>query len=354
MAGRRNERKTIALALQGGGAHGAFTWGILDRLLEDERLVIDAVSGTSAGAMNAAVLADGFEKGGPQGAREALARFWEAMGIAGAFNPYRSGPFNPFGPNSPFALWLDWLGQILSPYQLNPFNINPLGDVLAETIDFDCVRRCQKIRLYISATNVRTNGLRIFTAKELSADVLLASACLPQIYRAVEIDSEYYWDGGYMGNPVLEPLIDECPDVADILVVQVNPTHRDDVPRTAQDIADRVNQISFNASLMREIRTIANVTRLIEAGVIKDPRYKCVYFHRIAAEETFKRLSVRSKFDTSPAFLKRLRDLGCEHAEGWLGEHFDDLGRRTTLDMSAWLPDQRAPAESQLTRNPAS
>jgi NTE family protein len=337
MAPRTNDGKTIALALQGGGAHGAFTWGVLDRLLADDRLVIDAISSTSAGAMNAAVLADGFEKGGAEAAREAIARFWEAMSDAGAFSPYRSGPLNPFGPSwSPFVLWFDWLGQILSPYQLNPFNINPLRDVLAKTIDFDCVRSCQKIRLYVSATNVRTNGLRIFTAKELSVDVLLASACLPQIYPAVEINGEYYWDGGYMGNPVLEPLIDECPDFADIVVVQINPVHRGDVPRTAQEIANRVNEISFNSSLMREIAAIARVTRLIEAGEIKDPRYKCVYFHRIAAEQAFKGLDVRSKFDTSPSFLKRLRDLGREQAERWLEEHFNDLGRASTLELSDW------------------
>jgi NTE family protein len=324
------------LALQGGGAHGAFTWGVLDRLLEDERLMIDAISATSAGAMNAAVLADGYEKGGAKGAREALARFWEAMEIAGAFNPYRTGPFNPLGHNSPFALWLDWLGQIFSPYQLNPFNINPLRDVLRKTIDLDCVQSCQKIRLYIAATNVRTNRLRIFASGELSIDVLLASACLPQIYPAVEINGDYYWDGGYMGNPVLEPLLDKCPDHADILIVQINPMHRDDVPRTAQDIANRVNEISFNASLMREIRAIAGVTRLIEAGVVKDPRYKCVYFHHVAAEDVFKRLGVRSKLDTNPRFLRGLHELGRERAGRWLDEHFDDLGSRSTLDLSAW------------------
>lgn len=337
MATRTTNEKRIALALQGGGAHAAFTWGVLDRLLEDGRLVIDAISATSGGAMNAAVLADGFEKGGAKGAREALALFWEAIAIAGAFSPYRSGAISPFGPNwSPLVLWLDWLGQTLSPYQLNPFNINPLRDVLAKTIDFDCVQSCEKIRLYISATNVRTTGLRIFTAKELSVDVLLASTCLPQFYPAVEINGEYYWDGGYMGNPVLEPLIEECPDFADILVVQINPIHRDDVPRTAQDIANRVNEITFNASLMREIRAIAGVTRLIEAGMVKDPRYKCVYFHRIGAEEAFKGLGVRSKFDTNRSFLKRLRDLGREHAGRWLEEHLNTLGRASTLEPSDW------------------
>ena len=340
MAGHRNKRKRIALALQGGGAHGAFTWGVLDRLLEDERLVVDAISATSAGAMNAAVLADGFEKGGATGAREALAHFWEAMAIAGTFNPYRTGTLNPLGPNSPLALWVDWLGQMFSPNQLNPYDINPLRDVLRKMIDFDCVRACQKIRLYISATNVRTNGLRIFTAKELSVDVLLASACLPQIYPAVEIDGEYYWDGGYMGNPVLEPLVDECPDTADILIVQINPIHRDDVPRTALDIANRVNEVSFNASLMREIRAIAGVTRLIDAGVVKDPRYRCVYFHRVAAEDVLKGFGVRSKLDTNPRFLSDLHELGRERAGRWRDEHFDDLGSRSTLDLSAWRPTQ--------------
>jgi NTE family protein len=335
MAGHRSKVKAIALALQGGGAHGAFTWGVLDRLLEDDRLVINAISGTSSGAINAAVLADGFEKCAAQGAREALNQFWQAMGAAGAFNPYRSGPFNPLGSAPLFALWLDWLSPMFSPYQLNPFNINPLREFLSKTIDFDYVRNCRKIKLYVSATNVRTNSLRIFTTNELSVDVLLASACLPQIYQAVEIDSEYYWDGGYMGNPVLEPLIHECPDFADILVVQINPVHRDDVPRTASDIANRVNEISFNASLMREVRAIANVTRLIEAGVVKDPRYKCVYFHRIAAEDAIKGLGLRSKFDTSPGFLNRLRDLGRARTGHWLDEHFDALGSRSTLDLSA-------------------
>ncbi|WP_367147050.1 patatin-like phospholipase family protein [Paraburkholderia sp.] len=327
----------------------AFTWGVLERLLEDERLIIESMSGTSAGAMNAAVLADGFEKGGAQGAREALARFWGAMAAAGTFSPYRSGPLNPLGPDwSPVARWWDWISQVFSPSQLNPFNFNPLREVLSQTIDFACVRHCQKIQLYVSATNVRTNSLRIFSGAELSVDVLLASACLPQLYPAVAIDGEYYWDGGYLGNPVLEPLVDGCTDFADIVLVQVDPFQRDDVPHTAQEIASRVNEVSFNASLMREIRAIASTTHLIAAGVVKDPRYKCVYFHRIAAEEMFRDLGARSKLDTHPVFLARLRDLGREAASSWLAEHFSDLGRRTTLDLSAWRPvTARAPARDE-------
>ncbi|MBB4517488.1 patatin-like phospholipase family protein [Paraburkholderia fungorum] len=330
----RTRPKKIALALQGGGAHGAFTWGVLDRLLADNRLMIDAISGTSAGAMNAAVLADGFEKGGARGARDGLNRFWEAIARAGAFSLYRSAPWTPLGFHPVvFLPWYEWLAQMLSPYQLNPFNINPLRDFLTEAIDFDCVRACQKIRLYISATNVRTNCLRIFTAKELSVDVLMASACLPQIYQAIQIDGDDYWDGGYVGNPVLAPLIEECPDFADILIVQVNPVRRDDVPRTAAEIADRVNEVSFNSSLMRELDAIANITRLIEAGVVKDPRYQCVHLHRIAADPVFQGLGRNSKFDTRPAFLHHLRDLGREQADHWLDQHFDELGHASTLEL---------------------
>lgn len=338
MARRPTKTKTITLALQGGGAHGAFTWGVLDRLLEDEQLVIEAISGTSAGAISAVVLADGFEKGGRTGAREALARFWQAMSLYGAFSPYRSGIFNLFGPDwSPFALWFDWLGQVLSPYQLNPFNLNPLREVLANTIDFEYVRHCEGIKLYVSATNVRTNRLRIFTNPELSVEALLASACLPHIHQAVEIEGEHYWDGGFVGNPVLEPLIGEC-RAPDILIVQVNPTHRETVPRTAPEILDRVNEISFNSSLMREVRAIAGVMLLVEAGAlaIKDPRYKRIYFHLITAEEVMEGLSLRSKFDTDWSFLTRLRDLGRERAERWLTEHIEHLGKHTTIDLKAW------------------
>ncbi len=185
---------------------------------------------------------------------------------------------------------------------------------------------------------IRSSKARIFTRNEVSVDAILASACLPQIYPAVAIDGEYYWDSGYMGNPVLEPLIDECPDHANTLVVQINPIHRDDVPRTAPDIANRVNEVSFNASLMRELRAIADVTRMIESGVVKNPRYKCVYFHRIAAGDVMKGLGGRSKLDTNPRFLNRLHELGRARAGRWLDEHFDDLGTRSTLDLSAWRP----------------
>lgn len=329
----RPATKTITLALQGGGAHGAFTWGVLDRLLEDERLVIEGISGTSAGAMNAAVLAGGFEKSGPAGARQALQDFWRTMSRYGALGPYCGGLL------SPFASWFNLLTQALSPYQFNPLNIVPLREVLASTIDFECVRRCRRIKLFVSATNVKTNHLRVFTIPELSVDVLMASACLPQMYQAVQIDGAYYWDGGFMGNPLLEPLVSQCGS-CDIVIVQVNPTSRPDVPRTVDDIADRVNEISFNSSLMREIRAIAGVMLLVENGVleIRDPRYRCIHFHHIAAEDVMHGLGRFSKFNTSWSFLTHLRDMGRQRAARWLAVNFEHLGRRSTLDLEAWQP----------------
>ncbi|MDW7709234.1 MAG: patatin-like phospholipase family protein [Deferrisomatales bacterium] len=333
--------KPINLALQGGGSHGAFTWGVLDRLLEDDRVVIEGISGTSAGAINAAVLADGMEKGGRAGARDALERFWRAMSERGAFSPYRSGPFTPFHPFgtrwSPLALWYEWISQWASPYQLNPFDLNPLREVLAQTIDFARLRACRCVKLYISATNVRTNRLHIFTREQLSAAHLLASACIPTLFQAVTIDGEHYWDGGLMGNPVLEPLVSHCRAV-DIVIVQVNPTLRRELPQTAQDIAERFNQIAFNASLMREVRTLAEIGRLVKAGVLQDPRYECTFLHRIAAEEALEGLGPHSKHDTEWTFLTGLRDRGREKAGQWLAEELPQVGVRSTLDLEAWKP----------------
>ncbi len=330
--------KNLALALQGGGSHGAFTWGALERLLEDERITIEGISGTSAGAMNAAVLADGYTQDGRDGAIRSLDAFWRAMSAYGSFNPYRSGLLNPLGPDrSPLSFWLDILSYVASPYQLNPFNINPLRKVLANTLDFECLQRCSAIKLFISATNVRTNRLRIFTNQELSVDALLASACLPQIHHTVQVNGDYYWDGGYTGNPVLEPLVNDC-QANDVLIVQINPTHRERIPMTAQDIADRLNEITFNSNLMREIRHIAEITRLIEAGVVKDPRFHRTYFHLVHAEDEMKRYGVHTKYDTAWPFLTRLRDLGRARTDAWLDDNYDSLGTRSTLPLKEWAP----------------
>ncbi|HPK53374.1 MAG TPA: patatin-like phospholipase family protein [Smithellaceae bacterium] len=330
--------KLIALALQGGGSHGAFTWGVLDRLLEDERIRIAGISGTSAGAINAAVLAHGYETNGRDGARKKLSDFWKGISQKGAFSPYYSGILNPLGADwSPLATGFDLFTQFFSPYQTNPFNINPLRNILAETIDFDRLQRCGKIRLFISATNVNTNHLHIFTNEQISLDVLLASSCLPHVNQAVPISGDYFWDGGFMGNPALEPLVCQC-EVADIVIVQINPTIRRDLPRHAVDIADRINEITFNSNLMREVSFYVNITQMIEKGLINDPRIERIYFHIIPITQELAHLGVRSKMDTSWTLISSLFAAGRKQAEKWLANHFDDLGLRTTLNLAEWMP----------------
>ena len=330
------ETKNIALALQGGGTHGAFTWGVLERLLEETDLRITAISGTSAGAMNAAVLADGFEKDGTDGAQKSLHRFWRAMSYYGSFSPYHSWLFNPPGTIwSPMALWFDALSRLASPYDLNPFDVNPLRRVLEDTIDYESLRHCQSIKLFISATNVRTNKLRIFTSRDMSPEVLLASACLPQFHHSVEIDGEPYWDGGFMGNPTLEPLLHNCQS-SDVVIVQLNATYRESTPRTASDIADRLNEITFNSSLMREIRNIVYITKAVEEGQMSVPNIEKVYLHLISAEAVTGKLSATSKFDTSWSFLTRLREHGRKSAQQWLLDNKRHLGQQTTLPLHDW------------------
>lgn len=340
---KRKQNKQVTLALQGGGSHGAFTWGVLDRLLDEERLEIKGISGTSAGAMNAVVFAHGFETGGAEGAKKALSDFWKAISRKGAFSPYHSSPFNPFNVSwSPWAMGLDMLSQALSPYQMNPLNINPLRDLLARTIDFDALHGCGKIRLFISATNINTNHLHIFSNEHITLDVLMASACLPSMNQAVEIAGEYYWDGGFMGNPALEPLVRQC-DATDTIIVQLNPTRREGIPRFAIDIADRVNEITFNSNLMREIRSYVDVTRMIEEGTIQDPRIERAFFHIIPIDPILGQLGVRSKLDTSRPLLNRLFALGRKQADLWLGKNFDDIGKRSTLNLDEWSPTENKP-----------
>jgi NTE family protein len=340
MTKKRREQKQVTLALQGGGSHGAFTWGVLDRILDDGRLEIKGISATSAGAMNAVVFAHGFEAGGVEGAKKALEVFWKAISQKGSFSPYHSGPFNPLSADwSPWAMGLDMLSQVFSPYQMNPFNINPLRDLLARTIDFDALRECGKIRLFISATNINTNHLHIFSNENITLDVLMASACLPYMQQAVEIQGEHYWDGGFMGNPAIEPLVRQC-DASDTIIVQLNPTRRDGVPRFALDIADRLNEITFNSNLMREMRSYLEITRMIEAGTIHDPRIERAYFHVIPIDPELAHLGARSKLDTNWTLLRRLFTLGRKQAGLWLDKNFDDIGKRSTLDLDEWSPTE--------------
>ena len=252
------EPKIIELALQGGGAHGAYTWGVLDRLLEDPRVRIEGLSGTSAGAMNAAVLADGLHCGGEGFAREALQDFWAAVSRAAMASPIRRTPLDRWLGRwsldySPGYLAVDFLSRVASPYQLNPLNINPLRDILAQQVDFESVRACPDIKLFVTATNVRTGKLRVFRKEELSVDAVMASACLPFLFKAVEIGGEAYWDGGYMGNPSLFPLLEECGG-RDILIVQINPIQRDEVPTSAAAIMNRLNEITSNRRRWRSAR----------------------------------------------------------------------------------------------------
>ena len=272
--------KCVNLALQGGSAHGAFTWGVLDRLLEEPRIEAEGVSATSAGAMNAAVMAHGLTTGGRKGAREALEEFWH--GVARVSVPFA-------------ALQLfEVMSRFLSPYQLNPFNYNPLRQLIRQVIDFEQLRRRSAIKLFLSATNVRTGKIKVFTDKEITADCVLASACLPFLYQAVEIDGEHYWDGGYMGNPALFPLIYSCHS-RDILIVHVNPVERPGKPTSAHEIANRVNEISFNSSLMRELRAVAFVTKLIDDGKLSQGDAKRMLIHSVCADDVMRGLGATSK-----------------------------------------------------------
>jgi NTE family protein len=312
--------KCVNLALQGGGAHGAFTWGVLDRLLEEPRIEMEAISATSAGAMNAAIMAHGLTTGGRKGAREALDEFWDGVVRLSA----------PFGALQLFEL----MSRFLSPYQLNPFNYNPLRQLIGRLIDFERLRQGSAIKLFLSATNVRTGKIKVFTDKEITADCVLASACLPFLYQAVEIDGEHYWDGGYMGNPALFPLIYSCKS-HDILVVHVNPIERPDKPTSAQEIINRVNEISFNSSLMREMRAVAFVTKLIDDGKLSQGDAKRVFIHSVCADDVMRGLGAASKLNADREFLRQLRALGRERVQAWMDRHFDDLCLRSTVDIRA-------------------
>jgi NTE family protein len=339
MADDTGDRRTINLALQGGGTHGAFTWGVLDRLLEDERVVIDGISGTSAGAINAAVLAQGHLKGGNAGARAELDLFWRRLSEIGWLSPVHRGWYErAMGSwnldDSPSALFVDQLSRLVSPYQLNPMNLSPLRDLLAGMLDWSRLASPHSIKLFITATAVRTGKPRIFSHRELTLDALLASACLPQVFQAVVIEGEAYWDGGYMGNPSIWPLIYSCGS-RDVVIVQVNPLTREGVPRSAAEITNRLNEITFNAALMGEMRAIAFAERLIDADGkhAEVARLKKMLIHMIEAEEAMETLGVASKMNTDFDFLLHLKALGRRTAEQWLDRNFAALGRFSSLDV---------------------
>ncbi|WEX90560.1 patatin-like phospholipase family protein [Sinorhizobium garamanticum] len=329
----------VDLALQGGGAHGAFSWGVLDRLLEEPWLAIEGISGTSAGAMNAAVMAHGYAANGAAGAREALGAFWRKVSEAARFSPFQRGPLDVlFGrwtlDHSPVFVAMDMMARVFSPYNLNPTGANPLRAILAEAVDFGRLA-ASPIKLFVTATNVRTGRGRVFRNGELTPDVLLASACLPTLFQAVEIDGEAYWDGGYAGNPTITPLVRECIS-QDTILVQINPVERAGTPRSAREILNRINEVSFNAVLLKELKMIALLRKVAQVEDDEGARWASMRIHRVASD-TMTDLGYSSKLNAEWEFLTMLHNEGRRSAEAFLDAHGDDLGHRSSLDLDILL-----------------
>ncbi|WP_323036921.1 patatin-like phospholipase family protein [Pararhodobacter sp.] len=334
------DTKRINLALQGGGAHGAFTWGVLDRLLDEDWLEFAAITGTSAGALNGAALKAGLVVGGREGARAALRALWER--VAGVGDLSAVGWFRPFMASAPFVTRLseaimplsplNLMSQVISPYDWGPLWRNPLAPVV-EALSLDEVCADKGPKLFVAATNVHSGKVRVFSGDEVTHDAILASACLPTVFRAVEIDGEAYWDGGYSGNPSLHPLYDPAlPD--DVLIVSINPMYRPNTPNSAPEILNRINEISFNSALLRDLRAVAFVKRLIAEGTITRGAMKDVLVHFVADDDLMRRLSVRSKSTPTPLLIDTLFNAGRAAATGFLEAHADDIGIRGSVDLA--------------------
>ncbi len=338
-------KKKVNLALQGGGAHGAFTWGVLDHLLEDGRLDIAGVSGASAGAVNAVMLADGLARGDADEARQRLAEFWRAASIGGNLpGPQRAVVDRLLSllpvEASPMQFMVDTMSRFLSPYDLNPLNINPLKGLIERFVDFAAIRNNSSLDLFISATNVRSGRLRVFSRAEINADVVMASAALPLVFRAVEIDGEPYWDGGFTGNPAILPLI-EANDISDVLVVQISPLTREATPTSAREILHRVNEITFNSSLDAEFRALEYLGRMARKGMARNGKGLQgaghpgrINVHRIVLDGVGKKLGAGSRLNTDYDFFALLHRAGRRAARRFLDEHYRDIGRRSTLDLT--------------------
>ena len=337
--GEARDAVLVDLALQGGGSHGAFTWGVLDRLMDEPWLRIDGISGTSAGAMNAVVLASGFTAAGATGAKSALNAFWRRVADAARFSPIRRSALDVILgrwtlDTSPFYLAFDLASRVFSPYDLQFAGPNPLHEVLAESVDFAQVTR-SPIRLFVTATNVHTGRGRVFRNAELTPDVLLASACLPTLFRAIEIDGEPYWDGGYSGNPTISPLVRECSS-HDTLLVAVNPVERPGTPRSAREILDRLNEVSFNATLLKELRMIALLRQVVDAGSSEGRKWAEMRVHLIASK-LLAELGASSKFNAEWDFLCMLRDEGRRAAEAFLTAKGENIGKSSSIDLDILL-----------------
>lgn len=350
---------SINLALQGGGSHGAFTWGVLDALLEDGRISFEGISGTSAGAMNAVAMAHGYARAAAhkgsdprESAREALSSFWEGIVNLGALSEVQKAPFEIlFGNNnaavSPTASWLNSIStmwtQTLSPYEMNPFDINPLRNFLESQVDFDVLARLKTIKVFVVATRVSTGQAEVFSGSRLTADAVMASACLPMAFKAVEIEGEHYWDGGYSGNPAIHPLIYNC-TARDIVLVQINPVKRSELPKTSAQIMDRINEVTFNAGLIAEMRAIDFVKRLLAEGKLDPKQYKDVLMHRIDGGETLDTYAASTKSSTNGKMIHALRDLGIASAKAWLAKRYKSLGVQSTVNIKHdYLDDLRVP-----------
>lgn len=343
MCAAKSSKKKINLALQGGGAHGAYAWGVIDQIIEDGRLEIEGICATSAGTMNAVAYAYGKHTGGLKNAQKTLHDFWWNVHQEGQkYGPVQRNIFEKFllGENwnmdySPGFMAFDAITRMISPYQFNPFDFNPLKDVLEKTIDFKELKNCQCTKLFISATHIKTGKVRVFNAQEVSLDVVMASACLPFLFKAVEIDKNYYWDGGYVGNPALFPFFYDT-KTQDLMIVHINPLIREELPTTAPDIMNRINEISFNSSLYSELRSIAFVKKLLANNMLKpeyQKNFKNVLVHSIRADEVMKDLSVASKFSSDWEFLTHLRDAGRQETKKWLSQNYSQIGKQDTVDI---------------------
>ena len=339
-SGGQPAKKRVNLALQGGGAHGAFTWGVLDAFLADGRLEVAAISGASAGAMNAVVFADGMREGGVEGARKQLEQFWRGVSLDGEMNDHQRDLFDSF-----LGFWDPLkIGQTIaenstsyiSPYQSNPLDINPLRDVVSRLIDFPALRATDNLKLFISATCVRTGKIRIFERPELTIDMVMASACLPTVFKAVQVGDEFYWDGGYMGNPALFPFFTET-DTEDVILVQINPIERKDIPQTSRDIMNRLNEITFNAALLQEFRAIDFVARLIDQGRLDGTHYKKVRMHLVEGGEKLDAYSADTKMNADFDFFRTLFAIGKSAGEKFLADNFDAIGVKGTLELQEML-----------------
>lgn len=340
----KTNKKTVNIALQGGGARGAFTWGVLDKFLEDGRIVIEGISATSAGSLNAAVLTQGLINGGNEGARSLLNDFWHQLGEYGnLLNLARVLPSDyvtlPYLKTPAIFYLFRVMISLYSPYQFNQYNFNPIREVLGKLIDIEKLKKQDKIDLYFCATNVKTSKLHVFPKSELSFNAILASCALPHLFQAVEVNGEFYWDGGFLGNPAIFPLIYNTKS-KDVIIIHTSPFKRSDVPNDSAETIHRMTEIAFNSCLVREIRAIAFVTKILQEGWIKDEfkdKLKPIYMHCVDADHVLQEMSLISTYNTDLSFFIKLRDLGRAAAEAWLDQNYDSLGKNSTLDFDEWL-----------------